>query len=452
MPILGFTQSENDISKEISAKFETFYNAGEYEKIFELFSPEMAEALPLNQTKAFLTNLKSQAGNITSREFIDYEGTYALYKTQFERALFGLYLSVDGNTQINGALVKPYQEKKEINTVNGLQNYPQEIADIIYSKAQSFPVNTQLSIALVKGEKVDYYGVINDNGTLTTTNNQDKVFEIGSITKVFTSTVLASLVENGQIQLTDPVNPFYPFPFQEDVKLSFQSLANHTSGLPRLPENLDLSNTSNPYKSYDDKLLEEYLKNILKLDNQPMKAYAYSNLGAGLLGHTLGLSQKTSFQTLLKKQVFDKYEMSNSYISSQGIKTTLVKGLDANGEKVSNWDFDVLFGGGGILSTTEDLVKFAMAHFNSDNKELALTTKSTFSINANMNIGLGWHLIKSQSGRDLIWHNGGTGGYSSSMAVDLDNQTAVIILSNVSAFNPEMGNIDQLCFELIEVN
>ena len=61
----------------------------------------------------------------------------------------------------------------------------------------------------------------------------------------------------------------------------------------------------------------------------------------------------------------------------------------------------------------------------------------------------GWHVIKTRSGSELIWHNGGTGGYSSSMALDLDKKNAVIILSNVSAFNPKMANIDTLCFSLI---
>src|SRR5690606_213566 len=115
-------------------------------------------------------------------------------------------------------------------------------------------------------------------------------------TKVFTSTVLASLIENGKLKLTDEINSYYPFSFKNDIKLTFENLANHTSGLPRLPENLDLSNEANPYKSYGKTQIEEYLKNQLKLENEEVKSYSYSNLGTGLLGYTLGLSQKTSYQ------------------------------------------------------------------------------------------------------------------------------------------------------------
>src|SRR5690606_4401810 len=152
---------------------------------------------------------------------------------------------------------------------------------------------------------------------------------------------------------------------------------------------------------------------------------------------------------LLQKKVFDKYKMKNSFVNSQKLNDKLVKGQNPNGEITSNWDWDVLLGAGGILSTTEDLAKFAEAEFNPKNKELALTRTPTFDINEKMKIGLGWHLLKSESEKNLVWHNGGTGGYSSSMTLNTDDKTAVIILSNLSAFHPKMGNIDELCFELI---
>src|SRR5690606_12015914 len=322
------------------------------------------------------------------------------------------------------------------NAVNALNNYPKEISEIIFSKTKDFPNNTQLSIAVIQNGKTNYYGIIKQNDTIEPIENQTKVFEIGSITKVFTSTVLASLLEEGKINLTDDINSYYDFPFKDNIKLNFKELANHTSGLPRLPENMDLSDETNPYKNYGKTQIENYLKNFLKLDNP--KTYSYSNLGAGLLGYTLGLSQKTSFEELLQKKVFDKYKMKNSFVNSQKLNDKLVKGQNPNGEITSNWDWDVLLGAGGILSTTEDLAKFAEAEFNPKNKELALTRTPTFDINEKMKIGLGWHLLKSESEKNLVWHNGGTGGYSSSMTLNTDDKTAVIILSNLSAFHPKM--------------
>ena len=337
----------------------------------------------------------------------------------------------------------------KINSVNALSIYPKEISEVIFSNTKDLPNNTQLSIAIIQNGKTNYYGIIKTNDKIKPIENQNKVFEIGSITKVFTSTVLASLVEDGEIKLTDPINSYFPFTFNNNTKITFKDLANHTSGLSRLPENLDLTNEGNPYKAYGKIQIEEYLKNILKIENEIAKTFVYSNFGTGLLGYTLGLSQKTSFEKLLQKKVFDKYKMKNSFTSSHNLANKLVKGQNPEGEITSNWDWDVLFGAGGILSTTEDLVKFATAQFNPNNTDLTLTRTPTFNINENVKIGLGWHLLKSKNGKDFVWHNGGTGGYTSSMAINVNDKTAVIILSNLSAFHHKMENIDKLCFEIM---
>lgn len=446
-----FAQTEN--YKIAIDNFQTNYNSEKFDEIFNSFSTEMKEALPLEKTKQFLGGLKTQVGKIENKEFMRYEQkTYAIYKTKFEKVVFAVNISLDNQNKINGLLIKPYEEPKKTEnmTTNALDIYPKGIAESIFSKSKEFPNNTQLSIAIIQNGKTNYYGIIKENDSIKPIENQNKVFEIGSITKVFTSTVLASLVIEDKIKLTGYINSFYPFAFKDNIKISFKSLGNHTSGLPRLPENMVVSNEANPYKNYGQKELNEYLGNLLKLENEPLKNYSYSNLGAGLLGYTLGLTQKTSFQELVQKKIFDKYQMKNSFTSSQNLGNKLIKGLNANGEIVSNWDFDVLFGGGGILSTTEDLAKFSIGQFNPKNKELALTRTSTFAANDKMKIGIGWHILKSENNDELFWHNGGTGGYSSSMAVNVERKTTVVILSNVSAFNPKMENIDKLCFELIK--
>lgn len=457
-----FAQSEN-----YSAAFESFqtsYNQEKYNEIFNSFSPVMKEALPLEKTHQFLLELNSAFGKIENSEFVNYDKrTYANYKTKFERAVLSINISLDSQNKINGLFIKPYQEignnkagensnERSVNKAqltNALDSYPKDISDIIFSRSKDFPNNTQLSIAVVVNNKTHYYGIIKENDSIKPTSNQNRVFEIGSITKVFTATILASLVEEHKVELAHYINNYYPFSFKDNSKITFESLANHTSGLPRLPNNLDLSNEQNPYLNYGEKELEEYLKNLMNIKDVNSNSYSYSNLGAGLLGYTLALSEKSTFQKLLQDRIFEKYGMINSFTSSNNLDHRLVKGLNSNGAIVSNWDFDALFGAGGILSTTEDLVKFAKAQFNSDNIELGLTRRATFTINSNMKIGLGWHILKLENDHELFWHNGGTAGYSSSISVDTEHKTAVIILSNVSAFNPKMKNIDNLGFDLI---
>ena len=106
----AFGQTEKIASKSVADSFEIHYNAGNFDAIFSSFSSEMQNALPLDQTKAFFEGLKAQAGKITKRQFVNYEQTYASYKTNFERGLFAVNISVDNNSKINGLFVKPFKE------------------------------------------------------------------------------------------------------------------------------------------------------------------------------------------------------------------------------------------------------------------------------------------------------------------------------------------------------
>jgi murein DD-endopeptidase MepM/ murein hydrolase activator NlpD len=110
IPIISFGQTQKETAKKVSAEFEKYYNTNEYQKIFDLFSPEMKSALPIEQTTDFLKGLKSQAGKIQKREFVKYEQTYASYKTTFERTVFAVNISLDNTGKINGLFVKPFKE------------------------------------------------------------------------------------------------------------------------------------------------------------------------------------------------------------------------------------------------------------------------------------------------------------------------------------------------------
>ena len=327
-----------------------------------------------------------------------------------------------------------------------------EQAKILFNKTKFFPNSTQLAIALIKNEKVHFIGIERKNDTIRLVENYNNVFEIGSITKVFTSTLLSNFVIDQKIKLDDPIQDHIDFKINSNSKITFKQLANHTSGLPRLPSNLDLFlvDQNNPYKDYDKEKLKAYLTKEVKLNQEPGIKYEYSNLGAGILGFELSRISNASYESLLQEKIFEKYKMKSSTTNKPSIASKLVKGLKPTGEATSNWDFDALASAGALFSTVEDLSLFAKAQFNNDNKALRLTQKPTFRINDNMQIGLGWHIITLKGGGEWLWHNGGTGGYTSSMALDVEQKNGIIILSNVSAFHKKMGNIDLLGFELLK--
>jgi len=106
-----FGQIEGANYKTIADKLELLYNAANYDSIFAMFSDEMKKALPLDKTTQFFAGLNSQAGKITKRQFMKYQASYASYKTNFERALFSVNIAIDGNSKINGLLVKPFTDE-----------------------------------------------------------------------------------------------------------------------------------------------------------------------------------------------------------------------------------------------------------------------------------------------------------------------------------------------------
>ncbi len=323
----------------------------------------------------------------------------------------------------------------------------------IKNTLRQMPAKAQFSVAMINGDKVEFLGFLKQKDTIVAITNQHYVFEIGSITKVFTSTVLSNLILQDKIKENQQVASFFDFPFYQNRAFTVQQLANHTSGLPRLPSNLDDKNydMNNPYKMYDETLLLDYLKNAVTQTQAAGEKYDYSNIGTGLLGYVLGKSQKSSIQKLVQQLILKKYGMTETFTNrNDNKKLILVKGVNQFGFETSNWDLNILFGAGGMLSTTADLSKFVQAHFKEENKELALTRTPTFTISPTMQIGLGWHILQRPNGAEYHWHNGGTGGYTSSLFMDLKQKKGIVILSNISAAHPNSKTIDELAIALIE--
>lgn len=340
-------------------------------------------------------------------------------------------------------------------TIQPDKNVSETQIALIEKHLAGFPNETQAAIAYIQADSACYVGVRRTNDSLVRVENRDSVFEIGSITKVFTSTLLVHAIGEKKAQLSDRPSSFYTFAFKEEEKggkaISLQSLSNHTSGLPRLPTNMEeimKKNPDNPYKGYDQGMLESYLRNELSLESVPGTRYLYSNLGAGLLGNVLEHALSMSYERALQQKIFEPLGMEHSTTYREDVQSRLVAGRNPAGAITPNWDLNSLKAAGAILSCAQDLVKFAFANFSADSL-LAMQREKTFTIDEKMDMALGWHILHQQQGEYWHWHNGGTGGYRSSMALDVAGKKAVIILSNVSAFHPQSDHIDQLCFELM---
>ena len=278
--------------------------------------------------------------------------------------------------------------------------------------------------------------------------DQETIYEIGSISKVFTSLLLAEMIAEGKMNLGDPIDKYLPnvqVPNYKGVKITLKHLATHHSGLPRLPNNLDLGkDPGNPYAYYDEKMLLEFLEKN-KLIIEPGTKYGYSNLGAGLLGYILTKESGMSLEDLFYEKVGNQILADNTKINlTKEQKTHLALG-HAGGDIVPNWDFqDALAGAGAFKSNVSEMLSFLKIQLPIDGNELSSSIKSTQELQAHVDtkIGLGWHFFRDQ----IRWHNGGTGGYRSFCGINLEKNRGVVILSN-SSFS-----VDDLGLNLLDKN
>ncbi|HVR39037.1 MAG TPA: serine hydrolase, partial [Thermoanaerobaculia bacterium] len=268
--------------------------------------------------------------------------------------------------------------------------------------------------------------------------NGDTLFEIGSATKVFTSLLLADMVQRGEVALSDPIAKFLPsdvkVPKRGEKQITLLDLATHTSGLPRLPSNLNPKDPANPYADYTVAQMYEFLRSY-ELKRDIGETYEYSNFGAGLLGHVLALRAKSDYETLVRTRITAPLAMKSTAIKlTNAMKSRLAVGHNEELKSVPNWDLPTLAGAGALRSTANDLLTFLAANLGVTKSPLGVAMKSMLATRRptgapNLEIALGWH-ITTANDRQIVWHNGGTYGYRSYIGFDPKNRTGVVVLAN----------------------
>jgi CubicO group peptidase (beta-lactamase class C family) len=279
----------------------------------------------------------------------------------------------------------------------------------------------------------------------------DTLFEIGSVTKVFTTLLLADMVRRGEVALDDPVARFLP----PDVKvpergraITLQDLATHTSGLPRLPTNFAPRDFTNPYADYSVEQLHQFLSGHA-LTRDVGAQYEYSNLGMGLLGHVLARRAGTGYEALVVSRIATPLGLTSTRTTlTPELRSRLATGHDGMLNPVPNWDDTTLAGAGSLYSSVDDLLKFLSAHLATDEAPLAPAIAGTLAVRTptgveNLAIALGWH-ITTRDGVEFVWHNGGTGGYASFIGYSPQTGVGIVVLSNSAV------GVDGLALHLID--
>lgn len=327
-----------------------------------------------------------------------------------------------------------------------------EIQKIINARVDEFHQSVGIVVGTItpEGRTIIAHGPLAKGDTRQM--NGDTVFEIGSVSKVFTSLLLADMVQRKEVALTDPVAKYLPdtvkVPQRNGKQITLADLATHTSGLPRLPTNFKPADPSNPYADYTVAQLYEFLSSY-QLTRDIGAQYEYSNLGGGLLGHALARRAGVDYETLLHDRITGPLGMKDTGIKlSMGMQMRLATPYNAQLNRTSNWDIPTLAGCGAIRSTANDLLTFLAAFLGFTKTPLAPAMASMLEIrrptNApNIEIALGWHIVTKDG--PFIWHNGGTGGYRTFAGYDPKMRTGVVVLAN--AFTP--AGVDDIGMHLL---
>jgi len=246
----------------------------------------------------------------------------------------------------------------------GLAVDPTEIQQIL-KEAIDNRRTVGIVVGIVDAEKIQIFS----NGKTARDGRNvdgDSVFEIGSVTKTFTATLLADMVKRGLVSLDDPASKYLPdtvkVPSRGGREITLLDIAIQRSGLPRMPTNFKPADPENPYADYTVEKMYEFLSGY-QLPRDIGEKYEYSNLGAGLLGHILARKSGQGYEALLAERIFRPLEMnSTAIVLTSDMSSRLAAGHSSGLTPQKNWDLNALAGAGAIRSTVNDMMKYVAAY------------------------------------------------------------------------------------------
>ena len=386
-------------------------------------------------------------------------------------------------TQIASAAIKPIQSSESTTSFpkSSLQKKIEEqkifkITDKLKETIQSLVDNNKTNAAIVVGlidpNGTQFYGYGNLSKANPITVDKDTIFAIGSITKVFTTILLADMVNRGLVNLDDPIEQYLPpsvkVPTFKGHKITLENLATHTSGLSEFPSSHCVSNFNGTDdedslqarlffiecdKNYTFDQLYQDLSNTT-LTSEPGSKFEYSTFGISLLGHILALKSGISYDRLLEERILNVLGMnSTSIVLSDAQKSRLAIG-HLNGQELPFWNTSrPIAPAGGLHSSVADMLKFASANLGLIDTKINTAMKEShiiihdsrlgkaFSNNYTAYVSLGW-IIATDFGIQIVEHNGETAdGYNSFIALNTSKERGIVIIASASSIDIDIANI-----------
>jgi serine-type D-Ala-D-Ala carboxypeptidase/endopeptidase len=300
-------------------------------------------------------------------------------------------------------------------------------------------VGMVVGIVTPAGRRVVSYGTFSTSDARPVTS--DSVFEIGSVTKVFTSWLLADMVRRNEVGLADPAARYLPTGMTINSAtngrtMTLVDLATHTAGLPFWPSNVPATGNNNAaLAGYTVAQLFEFISTF-EVPPDIGTRWAYSNIDAGLLGILLGRHVGSTFDALLAARITNPLKLSSTAITVTSEMTSrLVTGHDAQLNKAPRWNVPAMAGGGSLHSSADDLLTFmaALGDTGSPISAALPTMLETRRQGPGFQQALGWMVISRSPDDQILFHDGQTLGFASSIAYDPRARTGVVVLANAAA-------------------
>ena len=444
-------QAQNQVEKVMQVFMED-YNTSNYDQFYHRFSESLQSRVPFNTVEAFFDEMKQNLGSIVNIEYYGVNDDQTpLFKTQFEKDTAIVNFAFDEEANIVGFRILDYVNQEDLR---------QELADksieeIIKANASLLPDQGQLSLAIIKGDHIQYYGLKKKSGELVELDNKRGLFALGTFTSIFTSTILAQTAVEGKLQLWDNINDYYPQPFKDTLTFSFSALANGSAMLPFFPQitlvQEDIQSKKKAKKGQDIAIgnasLANYLVQDVVLDTVPNRG-RFSIFGISVLGDALTRVQQQTYPSLFQTYIVDAYGLQSTHL----IKPKRAKVVDTIGkvelglDKKANY-FDIFLPSTQGYSTVEDLSKYVQANFEEGRPALKLMQKPTAMITVDDWISLGWRMNFFGPTETLFFHRGIDVAYSNFVSFSPERKEGIVVLSNSSS-DDVVQLVENLSFQL----
>lgn len=428
-------------------KIVQYINQGKDTALFHLFDPTFKTQFPLAEVQRAIPGLRDMLGQIEKLSLVkEKDGAHSFKLTGSNNSMhMVLTFNKDNRNLLSGMLFSPgnplfdlVTNRVKINTDNPLTTSIDKYADSVVQALMTKSNTPGMSIGVIVKDKVYRYNYGETQIGSARLPGSESIYEIASLTKTFTGTILAGFVRSGKIHLDDRVNKYLPDsipPIEfNGIPLTIAHLVNHTSGFPTVNEKAygakQSEDINNPMKYYKMNHILAFIKDR-NLTDTPGIRFRYSNLGYALIGYICERVSGKSISNLYNEQIFQPLGMKRSFANISNTSTD-IKPYSPEGTLEAYFNLDAYTPAGAAVSTANDLLKFVAAQFTNTDTEISKDIRQTQMLidgNRQPEMGLGWFVARDDNGIHYN-HSGGSAGFTSRVIFNKEKQVGVVILSN----------------------